>query len=457
MAIVLANTDETLEIYQAESPTTDPSFICTYTDYTATAATPGREIGTLADGGDKTIVSAPGASTQRVIETVCINNLDAAAITLTPMFDEAGTEYAFGTFTVNPGEQLIYAQGSWRVLAAGSDASFSKSYENLLINGGFDFAQRTTPGTLTTVATDAYGPDRWRMARETASFQFKRFDATGESGLTCKNYGQFYSTAGGKIHICQIIEGVNSVPLRSKAVTFQAKLKADTARTYRMAVIELQNAGTIDTIPATFCTDLTTGTGTDPTLGTNLAVITAAQSKSVTTSWTQFSVTVTVPSNSKNLICAIWSDATDIGVGGHLNVAEAGLYASSAVQPWVPRPIGEELALCQRYYEKTYALDTPPASVTSTGLVDFAASSQSGENVLYAGMLAVAKRAAPTISSWHADGTSGTWAYARNGASGTASVSVDLISEHGFRLYLAIGAAWVVGNVQGHWAAVSEL
>jgi hypothetical protein len=119
MAIVLANTDESLEIYQAESPTVDPSFICTFTDYT-TIGKPDRQIGTLTDGGDTTIVSAPGASTQRVIETVCINNLDAAAITLTPMFDEAGTEYPFGTFTVNPGEQLIYTQGKWQVISSAS-------------------------------------------------------------------------------------------------------------------------------------------------------------------------------------------------------------------------------------------------------------------------------------------------------------------------------------------------
>lgn len=124
MAIVLANTDESLEIYQAESPTVDPSFICTFTDYTTTGK-PDRQVGTLTDGGDTTIVSAPGASTQRVIETVCINNLDAAAITLTPMFDEAGTEYPFGTFTVNPGEQLIYTQGKWQVATGTSSVKVS--------------------------------------------------------------------------------------------------------------------------------------------------------------------------------------------------------------------------------------------------------------------------------------------------------------------------------------------
>src|SRR5689334_7601271 len=38
--------------------------------------------------------------------------------------------------------------------------------QNCLINGGFDFAQRQDPATLTTIAIDNYGPDRWRVSRE---------------------------------------------------------------------------------------------------------------------------------------------------------------------------------------------------------------------------------------------------------------------------------------------------
>jgi hypothetical protein len=137
MAIVLANTDETLECGMAESPTTQPDFICSFTDYT-TIGKPDRQVGTLADAANTILVASPGADTQRVIETVCVNNRDAAAITLTPHFEEDTTEYPFGTFTVNPGEQLIYTQGKWQVLRTETWA-FGRGYvDGLILSNSVD-------------------------------------------------------------------------------------------------------------------------------------------------------------------------------------------------------------------------------------------------------------------------------------------------------------------------------
>lgn len=236
--------------------------------------------------------------------------------------------------------------------------TFSYNY-NWLINGGFDLAQRQAPGTLTTLTDNKCSADRWRVTRENADVQYIRVDATSESGLTSRYYGQFKKiTNAGKIHICQIVEGINSVPLRSKTVIFQAKMKASASKTIRMAVLELQNAGTMDSIPATLVTAFGADS-TDPTLGTNVAVITGAESKSVTTSWESFSVSVTVPTNSKNIICAIWSDA-DFAANDTLSIAEAGLFAASAVQAWTPRMYTEELRMCMYYYQKTFPIDTAP-------------------------------------------------------------------------------------------------
>lgn len=248
---------------------------------------------------------------------------------------------------------------------------FTYNY-NLLVNGGFDLAQRQAPGTLTTIADNKYSADRWRVTRENADVQFIRVDATSESGLTSRYYGQFKKiTNAGKLHVCQIVEGINSVPLRGKTVIFQIKMKASASKTIRMAVMELQNAGTMDSIPATLVTAFGAD-GTDPTLGTNVAVITAAESKSVTTSWQSFSVSVTVPTNSKNIICAFWSNA-DFAANDTLSVAEAGLFTASAIQSWTPRLFSDELRLCQRYYWKTFLLDTAPAQNVGVDTGEFKA------------------------------------------------------------------------------------
>lgn len=243
---------------------------------------------------------------------------------------------------------------------------------NFLINGGFHFAQRTTPGTLTAISDNAYSADRWKITRENADLQYQRNDATGETGLTSLYYGKYKKiTNAGKFMLFQIIEGAASVSLRSKTVIFQAKMKASTAKTIRMAVIQLQTGGTIDTIPGTFVTAWNVDS-TDPTIGTNLAVITGAESKSVTTAWQNFSVSVTIPSDAKNVICAIWSNA-DFSAGDELNIAEAGLFLGASLLSWTPRPIAEELQLCQRYYYKTYDNDIAPGTSGNDGVMSFLA------------------------------------------------------------------------------------
>ena len=245
--------------------------------------------------------------------------------------------------------------------------------ENLLINGGFDFAQRQAPGTDTTIGSGDYGPDRWKIERENDSAQYSRQDAFAEIGIKARYFGKFTKiTNAGKLLIIQIIEGRDSAPMRGRSVRFQCKMKASAAKTIRMAVIELQNAGTMDGVNATFSTDMSGATGVDPTLNTDLAVITGAQNKSVTTDWQEFSVSVTVPSNSKNLICALWSDA-DFAAADWLAVTEAGLYDGTESRDWLPRSVTDELLLCQRYYWKTFDVDVAPAegSLAAAGLLTY--------------------------------------------------------------------------------------
>jgi hypothetical protein len=220
---------------------------------------------------------------------------------------------------------------------------------NYLINGGYDFAQRQTPGTLTTVADKGWGADRWQQFAENASWQYNRNDATGETGLTSKNYGLFKKiTNTGKGIFTQKVEGINSVPLRGKTVIFQIKMKSSANKTIRIGILELQNAGTIDTFPAAIASAFGANT-VDPTWGANVAVITAAVSCSVlSASWTSFSVSVTVPSNSKNLVCAVWTDS-QFAANDTLSVAEAGLFVAATIQPWMPISTEIDLAQCQRF------------------------------------------------------------------------------------------------------------
>ena len=282
-------------------------------------------------------------------KTVVADDIHAATGKTTPVdADELGI--------VDSAASNVLKKLTWANLKATLKTYFDTLYTggaggaapSYALNGGFDFAERQTPGTLTTIADNKYSADQWRVTRENADVQYIRVDALGETGLTSQYYGQIKKiTAAGKLHVMQPLEGMNSVAFRGVEVTFQIKMKSSAARDMRMAVLELQNAGTIDTIPATLVTAFNID-GTDPTLATNVAVITAAETKAITTSWATYDVTVTVPSNSKNLMLAIWSD-DDVAANDTISFAEADFFAGASTRDWTTRLTQQEFDLLLRY------------------------------------------------------------------------------------------------------------
>lgn len=220
---------------------------------------------------------------------------------------------------------------------------------NYALNGGFDFVESLlAPTTLTTIADGGYAADQWKCYRENADLQFRQVDASSESGLTSPFYGEFKKiTNAGKILICQPFDYLNTVKFRGRTVGYQLKMKSNAARTMKIAVAELQTGGTADTIPAVVSS--WNADGTNPTLGANLALIGTPVDCSVTTAWTTFQFTGAFPSNSKNLLLLIWTNA-DMAAGDTLGVGQAGLYYGTSIRSWNPRMMQDELRLLQWYY-----------------------------------------------------------------------------------------------------------
>lgn len=240
---------------------------------------------------------------------------------------------------------------------------------NYAINGGFDVNQRSTTGSFTacnaTSAADKYSADRWKVAVTNADVSFQRTDTNGalEGSLNARYYGTYKKiTNTAKLVVFQILEAVNTFPLAGRKVTFQCKLKASGSIKFRLGIIQLSSTGTVDAWPAATTTAVG-GTGTDPTLGTNLAYVTAvsvptgaqgtivgnAVDCNATTSWQQFAGTFTLPANAKNIAIAIWSDAT-LAANDTVSMSEVQLIDGSLLQDYTPPPVQQELARCQRYY-----------------------------------------------------------------------------------------------------------
>jgi hypothetical protein len=122
-----------------------------------------------------------------------------------------------------------------------------------------------------------------------------------------------------------------------------------------------------------------------------------------------------------------------------------------------PMPPGLTLALCQRYFEKSYDLALAPGSVTTAG-IRLCRPVTTGQTVLdpLAGSFAVRKRAVPTVT-WYSP--SGLAARIRNSAT-SADLTItgtNFTSESSTGAPVLSAAAAAGTLLQAHWTAEAEL
>lgn len=267
---------------------------------------------------------------------------------------------------------LIDATGIDNVLNA-------RDVYNFVRNSGFWFAQRQTPGTLTTYNSATVRQicaDGWGIINENASAQYRRIDtiAAPESGLQSRFWGEFTKiTSTGKVGAFQVIEASSAANLRGRKVRVTAWIKGVIGTpAMRLGLIQLNSAGTADTLPATFISALGAN-GTDPTLGTNLAYVAPTAGKTgdnctangnaydctTTTAWQRFSGVFTVPSDCRNLVVGFWTNAGPVATNG-FGLAQVSLIDGEETQDWTTQSMQEELDRVQRYYVKTFPIDTAP-------------------------------------------------------------------------------------------------
>lgn len=156
--ILLTATTHALELETSSSSSTD--WNVSYVEMDASATTPGSDQGNVASATTTTIVSAPGASTQRQVKLLTVRNKGSAAQTVTLKKDVSGTEYVLHVATLQPSEELIYTDGKgFEALDSGGRL---KTQQN--IDGGYNGF--TTPFFKVGTATEAAGV-RYCFAKDT--------------------------------------------------------------------------------------------------------------------------------------------------------------------------------------------------------------------------------------------------------------------------------------------------
>lgn len=120
-------------------------------------------------------------------------------------------------------------------------------------------------------------------------------------------------------------------------------------------------------------------------------------------------------------------------------------------------PFQMQLALCQRYYEKSYQLGTAPATSTATNL-GYQTGVVRGTNDVMTGILyfKVPKRTIPSVTLYTQAGTSGQWSWTNSTSTKTARVTTaDVIDDYGFNLRQQVTGNDLFG--EGHWIADARI
>ena len=233
---------------------------------------------------------------------------------------------------------------------------------NHLINGAFSINYRA-PATN---ADDTYAHDRWYALTQTGTIAVTTLNNVADGTPFMARLTQSQVTAQ-RMGYAQIIEGINCRHLRGREVTFRlGGVRLSTASNVRMAVLEwtgTEDAVTSDVVNNWTATVYTAG---NFFLASNLTVSGVVQQALTANTLTDGSaVTVTLGSSFNNLIVFVWTESA-VAQNVTLDLGKAQLEIGSVATLFEHRPIGAELALCQRYYQKSYDQGTVPGAVAAS-------------------------------------------------------------------------------------------
>ena len=312
--------------------------------------------------------------------------------------------------------------------------------KNAIINGNFDVWQRNTSFAITTAGSN-YTADRW----------LANIGTTGNNSTVSR---QAFTVGQGVVPneptywlryaVTAFVSGVPSLEQRIESVrTFAGKqvtvsflAKADAARTVSCSLNQVF------------------GSGGAPSAGVNSAVGTF----NLTTAWQKFSGTVTLPSISGKTLGTNGDDYLQAlfvlpGATCTIDIAQVQVEASSSATVFELLPPQQVLALCQRYYEKSYDVDVALGTVTAAGAHSYITPGGAGLYNQTQVYFKTTKRAVPTMTLYNSNtGASGTWqdSSAANNAMGSTP------GRCGSSVYTTV-AGGSARSFAGHWVAESEL
>jgi hypothetical protein len=288
--------------------------------------------------------------------------------------------------------------------------------KNAVINGAFDIWQR---GTSFAAAADGYQADRFRY--DTAGTMVYTISRSATVPTQAQaNYLANYSlkldcttadasiAAGDYCLVSQIIEGYNWKAFAQKQLTLSFWVRATKTGTYCVA---LRNSGADRSYVAEYTVNVT-DTWEKKTV--NIAASPSAGTWNYTNG-KGVSVYFTIACGSTFQTTAnAWQTGNYFATSNQVNgtdstandfyLALVQLELGGIATDFEPRAFGQELALCQRYYEKSYHYTDAPGTATTNGWNEFVAGANLAQFIAFMASYRVSKRANPTVSYWDGAG-----------------------------------------------------
>lgn len=329
---------------------------------------------------------------------------------------------------------------------------------NVIINGDMRIAQRGT--SVAASAGETYLVDRFSLNNQTdGAFTLSQYTASVPAGFRYSTYAAV-STADTSIGaaqyagFCTKIEGYDFAPLVGKTCTLSFWVYSTRTGTYcvaftnsgndraYIATYTINQASTWEykTITVTF--DFSGGTW-NYTNGVGLKV------------WWMMAC-----GSNYHATANAWQSGAYLATSSQVNVMQSTsdafgvtgvqLEIGSAATQFEYRPYRHELALCQRYYEKSYDLATVPGTSSTAGCVTFTAPSNGSVTSV---RFQTRKRAAPALTYYASNDGEVSKYYCNNGTKYAGSVLY--LGENGFTFEpTGISAGYIAFF---HWVCSAEL
>ena len=189
------------------------------------------------------------------------------------------------------------------------------------------------------------------------------------------------------------------------------------------------------------------------TIGTPTKTQIATGTFTVTSTLTQYTANIAVPAAATTGIEILFTVGAQ--TSGTWQIGNAQLEVGTVATPFQWQIYSNQLAQCQRYYEKSYnnSVAVPTAVTAGTGQL-FVSAISSGATVNTVNF-AVSKRASPTVILYDNGGTSGKNSYYTTGWINGGTATINTALEKGFNLTLGGTGTLVYFNAD--WSASAEL